>query len=109
MDAFRFTTSDQTSQAANTQEDYPDLVHVSEKQFRLWCLKSEKAANEIGPSESNARTNQIMVGNIRLYTRYACLIVHSFGLQRAVEARPLDMPASFAVVSLSISSQSATN
>lgn len=41
-----------------------------------------------------------MTANVVLYNRYARLIVHSFGLQRASDSRKADLPSAFAEVSL---------
>lgn len=40
-----------------------------------------------------------MLANVSLYNRYARLIVHSFGLQRASDTRKADLPSAFAEVS----------
>ena len=85
-----------SSGSVGNQNSYPDLVHVFTKQFRQWREKSESAACAC---RSDERAVGFMIGNIRLYDQYARLVVHSFGLQRAIEVHPMDLPASFAEVS----------
>jgi hypothetical protein len=41
-----------------------------------------------------------MMANVALYNRYARLIVHSFGLQRASDSRKTDLPSAFVEVGL---------
>lgn len=99
MDVFRSEAADHITVASGgvgNQNPFPDLVHVFDKQFRQWRDKSEAAAREC---QSEERTIGYMIGNVRLYDQYARLIVHSFGLQRAMEILPIDLPAAFAEVS----------
>lgn len=99
MDLFRSETAEYTRLASGSVDNhnaYPDLVHVFDKQFRRWREKSESAARDC---HSDDRAVGFMIGNIRLYAQYARLVVHSFGLQRATEVLPMDLPAAFAEVS----------
>jgi hypothetical protein len=87
--------SPQESDLISHQHSFPNLVRVFEKQFRAWREASEERATTFG---AEIRCVRLVIGNIRLYDHYARLVVHSFGLQRAVEALPLDLPATFAQV-----------
>ncbi len=99
MDVFRSETAEYSNVASGSvgnQNSFPDLVHVFDKQFRQWRDKSENAAREC---RSDERATGFMIGNMRLYDQYARLVVHSFGLQRAMDVLPMDLPAAFAEVS----------
>ena len=86
MDVFRSEVADSTI----NQNSFPDLVHVFQQQFRQWRETSEASASECG---------EFMIGNIRLYYHYAKLVVLSFGLQRAIEYIPTDIPTALREVS----------
>ena len=96
IDLFRSETAAQAlegSAVLTNQNSLPSIVRVFDKQFRQWRESSELKAQEYGAGE---RGIKFMVGSIRLYDHYARLVVHSHGLQRAVDNNPLDLPASFA-------------
>lgn len=99
MDVFRSEAADYTTVAIGSignQNPFPDLVHVFDKQFRQWKERSEALTRE-GRSED--RAIGFVTGNVRLYDQYARLVVHSFGLQRAMEVSQIELPAAFAEVS----------
>jgi hypothetical protein len=83
--------------ARSVSSQFPDLVHVFQKQFHQLCdssLASARAFEHI----DGGRASKFMIANVHLYSRYARLIVHSFALQRASESRKADLPAAFAEV-----------
>ena len=99
MDVFRSDAAEHVSEDSDlisNQHPFPSLVRIFEKQFRQWREESESRAREYGPDEKSV---QFLIGNVRLYDHYARLVVHSFGLQRALDQLPIDLPATFAEVS----------
>ena len=78
-----------------------DLVHVFQKQFRQ--LSETSVANAlVFHTVNDGSGSRCMIANVALYNRYARLIIHSFGLQRALESRKADTPSAFAEVSLPV-------
>ena len=99
MEVFRSESADYPTVAngrVGNPNFFPDMVHIFERQFRQWREKSESLASDC---QSDDRAMKFMIGNIRLYDQYARLVVHSFGLQRAMEILPTQLPAAFAEVS----------
>ena len=84
-----------TSRPASSQ---PDLVHVFQKQFRQLSETSIVNARSF-ENVDDGGGSRCMIANVALYNRYARLIVHSFGLQRALDSRKADLPSAFAEVS----------
>jgi uncharacterized membrane-anchored protein YhcB (DUF1043 family) len=95
-DVFGSDSSDfPTSRSASFQ---PDLVHVFQKQFRQLSDTSTANARSF-ENVDDGGGSRCMIANVALYNRYARLIVHSFGLQRALDSRKADLPSAFAEVS----------
>jgi hypothetical protein len=84
--------------ARSVSSQFPDLVHIFQKQFHQLCDSSLAIARKFD-SVDNGRGSRFMTANVGLYNRYARLIVHSFGLQRASDSRRTDLPSAFAEVS----------
>jgi len=59
---------------------FPDLPQVFTKQFSQWRERSEGILQDLGMNEKQRKE---LVGGVRMYERYARLIVCSFGLQKA--------------------------
>lgn len=85
--------------ARSVSSQFPDLVHVFQKQFHQLREQSIANAKVFDLTDPNSKVNRFMIANASLYNRYARLVVHSFGLQRASDSKKTDLPSSFAEVS----------
>lgn len=75
-----------------------DMVYVFVNQFRQWAEKSTTAVKALGSHDEGMLGVSQMVANVGLFERYARLVTHSFGLQRANDHRKTDLPSAFAEV-----------
>jgi hypothetical protein len=85
------------STTRSVSSQFPDLVHVFQKQFHQLCESSLATARTFHEVDSG-RGSRYMFANVALYNRYARLIVDSFGLQRASDSKKVDLPSAFAEV-----------
>lgn len=97
-DVFGSDSSDLPA-ARSVSSQFPDLVHVFQKQFHQLCEQSIANARSFDIADINGKGARFMLANVALYNRYARLIIHSFALQRASDSRRTDLPSAFAEVS----------
>ena len=99
-DVFGSDSSDYPA-SRSVSSQFPDLVHVFQKQFHQLSESSMANARSFEDIDDGIGS-RCMIANVVLYNRYARLIVHSFGLQRASDSSRTDLPSTFAEVSHSI-------
>lgn len=97
-EAYLSRPSSPTHYSASTSTTaFPDLVHVFSKQLAEWRSATQLSVRSCRIDDDSER---FLVGNLKMYEGYARLVVHSFGLERAIrEPHSPSLPASFAEVS----------